>query len=80
MLFLKSTRNQIILAMILGLITGLYGTETLHLASDIISKIYIKFLTLISTPLIFLSILSTLSRIEGFNELRFCNYSAPLQT
>lgn len=71
MLFLKSTRNQIIIAMALGILTGLYGTKLMHSTSDIISEIYIKFLSLVSTPLIFLSITSTLSRIEGFSEVKF---------
>jgi len=71
MLFLESTRNQIIIAMVLGIITGLYGTKMMHSTSDIISEIYIKFLSLVSTPLIFLSITSTLSKIEGFSEVKF---------
>ncbi len=65
-----STHGLIIGALVIGVLTGFHGGDFAHSSAETISTIYINFLKLVSTPLIFLSICSTLSSISGFAELR----------
>ena len=68
--FLTSTHFRIFIALGLGVFAGLVGGEGTYAVCTNISTIYINFLKLVSTPLIFLSICSTLSGISGFKEVR----------
>ena len=68
--FFRSTHFLIFLALGLGIVAGLMGGDMTHAVCQNISTIYINFLKLVSTPLIFLSICSTLSGISGFREVR----------
>ncbi|MEN8235965.1 MAG: dicarboxylate/amino acid:cation symporter [Pseudomonadota bacterium] len=68
--FLTSTHFLIFVALGMGIAAGLMGGEATHAVCENISTIYINFLKLVSTPLIFLSICSTLSGISGFREVR----------
>ncbi len=68
--FLTSAHFLIVVALGLGIFAGLLGGDMTHAVCQNISTIYINFLKLVSTPLIFLSICSTLSGISGFREVR----------
>jgi len=68
---LSSKGILMLLALALGVASGLLGGSFIQETATIVSDIYIKFLKLISTPLVFLSICSTISSIERFGEARF---------
>lgn len=68
--FLTSAHFLIFAALGLGIFAGLVGGDATYAVCNSISTIYINFLELVSTPLIFLSICSTLSGISGFREVR----------
>ncbi|NRA89768.1 MAG: dicarboxylate/amino acid:cation symporter [Simkaniaceae bacterium] len=55
-------------ALILGLVVGYFDLEHIHRFADIISKLFINMLKLISLPMIFLAIVSTLTKMESLSE------------
>lgn len=58
------------LAIIVGIITGYFHTNTTDAAASIVSQIFINFLKLVSLPIIFLSIVSTASGMESVDEIK----------
>lgn len=70
----KSILNMntaIILAVALGLLSGHLGLPVLHQIATVISEIFINLLKLVSAPIIFLSILSTISGMESADDFKF---------
>ena len=71
-----SQGNLIIITSLLGIFTGWYSAseylyyKTLMALANSISKIFIDLLQLISIPIIFLSIASTISNMKSFEEMR----------
>lgn len=65
-----SPQSLILLGLLAGIVTGFYGEPILLDSAQRLSEIYVKFLKLVSTPLIFLSICSTLSSIKGVGEIK----------
>jgi Na+/H+-dicarboxylate symporter len=61
----------IILAIGLGLLTGHLNISFLNQTASTISQIFINLLKLISAPIIFLSILSTISGMESVRDFKF---------
>jgi len=57
-------------AILLGVGTGLWHQEYLLKAADTISSLFISFLQLLASPIVFLSILSTLLGMRGVDEMR----------
>jgi Na+/H+-dicarboxylate symporter len=55
-------------ALILGLVVGYFDLEHIHRFADIIGKLFINMLKLISLPMIFLAIVSTLTKMESLSE------------
>ena len=60
----------IIIAIIFGVVSGYIGHPYFFLAADSVSEIFIRLLKLISLPIIFLSIVSTLSGMKSFDEMK----------
>ncbi len=56
----------VLLAISLGIVTGMASVPFFHELATIISDIFIKFLRLISVPIIFLAILSTIIGMKNF--------------
>lgn len=65
-----SLNMLLIVGVALGVMTGLFRIESVDSLADNISQIVINLLKLVSLPMIFLSILSTISGMQGFSELR----------
>lgn len=65
-----SFNTTVAIATIIGLITGYLNIPGLNGLADVIAQIFINLLKLVSLPIIFLSILSTASRMEGMREVR----------
>jgi len=65
-----STAWFIIYAFILGVVTSFSGLTVFFLLATEVSKIFVNLFMLISFPLIFLSIVSTISGMESFEEMR----------
>jgi Na+/H+-dicarboxylate symporter len=60
----------IIYAFFLGILTSYSGISLLIILASEVSKIFINLLMLISLPLIFLSIVSTISGMQSFEEMK----------
>lgn len=60
----------IFIGTVLGIITGISNVPFLFNAADAISKIIINLLSLISIPMIFLSIISTISGMQNLDEIK----------
>lgn len=58
------------LAITLGILLGLWGHPMVITASEIISKVFVNFLKLVSLPIVFLSIVSTASGMEGIHQIK----------
>lgn len=67
---LKQRSMQFILALVLGVITGFTQIPTLLAFSAFIATIFISLLKLISIPLIFLAIVSTITQMKNMQEFR----------
>lgn len=65
-----SLNMLLIVGVALGVMTGLFRIESVDALADNLSQIVINLLKLVSLPMIFLSILSTISGMQGFSELR----------
>ncbi|MGB1271234.1 MAG: dicarboxylate/amino acid:cation symporter [Endozoicomonas sp.] len=60
----------LILAALLGLVSGWLNINELNQASQVISDLFIRLLKLISLPIIFFSLLSTLSGMGGVSDVK----------
>lgn len=58
------------LAIILGIGGGLLGSEPIYLVAETVSGSFVNLLKLVSLPIIFLSIISTISGMKGLEELK----------
>lgn len=67
---LKSNAFLIFGAIILGLISGYFSNPTIVGIAEVCSEIFVRALKLVSLPILFLSIISTISGIDGLKELR----------
>lgn len=68
---LKFSSNVcIVFALLLGILTGLWDQPFLNQAANIISQVFINLLKLVSTPIIFLSILATVSGMNNVKEFK----------
>jgi len=65
-----SFNTTVALATLLGLATGYLNLPVLNNMAEVLAQIFINLLKLVSLPIIFLSILSTASRMEGMREFR----------
>lgn len=65
-----SLNKLLLLGMLLGIPTGLWHTEGIIEVADTVSDIVINLLKLISLPIIFCSLVSTISGMEGYHEMR----------
>lgn len=72
MSFIKklSTNTAIMIAVFLALLTGYLNHPTLNIAANTISDIFINLLKLVSVPIIFLSIVSTVAEMENIQEFK----------
>lgn len=68
--FFKQSSFQILISVLVGVLCGFYGSQEVHDVAGHISDVYIKFLKLVSTPLIFLSIGATLTSLENGNDIK----------
>lgn len=68
---LTASGPRLLLAVTLGLCLGYFNHPSIIGLAEGISKIFINLLKLVSLPIIFLSIVSTASRMDGFAEIRF---------
>ncbi len=67
----RPSYNTILLSMfILGILTGWLQITPVTATAEAISKIVINLLKLVSLPMIFLSVVSTISGMKGFSEVR----------
>lgn len=57
-------------ALLLALATSYLGWPLLISSAEVVSQVFIRLLKLVSLPIIFLSILSTISGMESLNEIR----------
>ena len=65
----KNINKWLLVAVILGGITGLWGHSWLLSAATIMSEIFIKLLKLISLPILFFALVSTLAGLDNWQEL-----------
>jgi Na+/H+-dicarboxylate symporter len=70
MALLKHPAFLLILALVAGLITGFYPVPALVSTADTLAMIFVNLLKLISLPLIFLAIVSTITQMADRAELR----------
>ncbi len=62
--FIVNSDLKIIVGLLLGVLTGLWDNPVLNQAVSVVSEIFLNLLKLVSTPLIFLSIVSTVSGMK----------------
>ena len=58
------------IAVILGLSAGYFGNDLVFTGAETISNIFVNLLKLVSLPIAFLSIVSTISGMQGLDELK----------
>lgn len=68
----KFTKSYILIfaAMLTGMTTGLIQNEALFKAAEAVSGLFMNFLKLMSVPIVFLSIVSALTGMRGFQEMK----------
>jgi len=66
-----NVNTGIIFAVLLGMFSGYLDIHFLNQTAEVVSQIFINLLKLVSTPIIFLSILSTISGMESANDFKF---------
>lgn len=59
----------LLVAVVLGILTGFWGPEWLLGGANVVSEIFIKLLKLISLPILFFALVSTLSGLDNWQEL-----------
>ena len=67
---LLSLNQWLLLGLFFGILTGYVGNVFFIKLADLISDIVINLLKLMSLPIIFLSLMSTISGMEGFHEMK----------
>lgn len=67
---LRQRSTHFILALILGILTGLTHIPTLIALSAFVATVFVSLLKLISIPLIFLAIVSTITQMKNMQEFR----------
>ena len=67
---IKNRSLWLTIAICLGVLAGLWGEPMVVSAASFISELFIRFLKLLSLPIIFLSIVSTASGMESFEEAK----------
>jgi len=60
----------LLIAVAVGIVGGLSNFTFLHKTAEALSQVFINLLKLVSLPIIFLSILSTISGMEGVSEVK----------
>ncbi len=70
MAFLKKPLTLLIIALGLGVLTGLYPQPLLINLANTVAMIFVNLLKLISLPLIFLAVVATLTQMQNMAELR----------
>ena len=65
-----SLSKILLLSLIIGLFTGWFGGSSIRSCADVVAEIVIDLLKLISLPIIFLSLLSSISGMNGLQEMR----------
>jgi Na+/H+-dicarboxylate symporter len=68
--FKISNNYFILLAVILGVVTGILHVSFLDKVANVISEVFLNLLKLISLPIIFFSIVSTISGMKSFDEMK----------
>lgn len=71
MKFKFNTNVLILLALFIGIVSGILDNSALNQAADIFSQLFINLLKLVSTPIIFLSIFSTVAGMKSAKEFKF---------
>ncbi len=68
----KYTRFYFILviAIALGIGTGFYGSLTIFQMAEVVSTLFLNFLSMIAAPIVLLAILSTLLNMQGFEQMK----------
>lgn len=68
----KQIRSYLILfiSILLGIGTGFSGQKILMTAAEIVSTLFINYLSMIAAPIVLLAILSTLINMQGFEQIR----------
>jgi Na+/H+-dicarboxylate symporter len=67
---LLNSNFRILIGLSLGILTGYLDLPVLNQSAETISQVFINLLRLVSTPIIFLSILSTVSGMNNFKEFK----------
>ena len=65
-----SFNTTVMIATVLGLSCGFLNLSVINSLAGVVAQIFMNLLKLVSLPIIFLSILSTASRMEGMREIR----------
>lgn len=68
---LLNVNTGIILAVLLGILSGHFDISFINQIANIVSQIFINLLKLVSTPIIFLSIISTISGMDSAEDFKF---------
>ncbi|MFA6037185.1 MAG: dicarboxylate/amino acid:cation symporter [Legionellales bacterium] len=68
--FFKHRSTQFVLALVLGILSGLAQIPTLLGIAAFIATVFVSLLKLISIPLIFLAIVSTITQMKNLQEFR----------
>jgi Na+/H+-dicarboxylate symporter len=68
---LMNVNTGIILGVLLGILSGHFDISFINQIANITSQIFINLLKLVSTPIIFLSIISTISGMDSAEDFKF---------
>lgn len=68
--FLKNSNVVILLAVLLALLTGYLDNPILYQVASMVSDIFVNLLQLVSVPIIFLSVVSTVSGMENIGDFK----------
>ena len=66
----NNTVLLILFAAAIGLLSGYSGNETMLAIADGVAEIFVRFLKLVSIPLVFLSVTSTLTSLDSWSEVQ----------
>lgn len=70
MTFIKKPFVLLLVALVLGILTGLYPVPVLIATANTVATIFVNLLKLISLPLIFLAVVATLTQMQSTTELK----------
>lgn len=65
----QNPNTWLFMAVALGILTGLWGHSWLLMGAEIVSEIFMKLLKLISLPILFFALVSTLAGLDNWQEL-----------